>query len=54
MEVTARTCGQLLKKLERIYKKSNTACDKRHARFDAKETRTLGRHPLIRRANLRK
>ncbi len=50
----ARTCGQLLKKLEQIYKKSNTACDKRHARFDAEETRTLGRHPLIRRANLRK
>jgi len=50
----ARTCGQLLKKLERIYKRSNAACDKRHARFDAKETRRLGRHPLIRRANIRK
>jgi predicted secreted Zn-dependent protease len=50
----ARTCGQLLTKLERIYKQSNAACDKRHARFDAKETRRLGRHPLIRRANLRK
>jgi predicted secreted Zn-dependent protease len=50
----ARNCGQLLKKLERIYKRSNAACDKRHARFDAKETRRLGRHPLIRRANLRK
>ncbi len=50
----ARTCGQLLKKLERIYKRSNAACDKRHSRFDAKETRRLGRHPLIRRANLRK
>lgn len=50
----ARSCGQLLKKLERIYKRSNAACDKRHARFDARETRTLGRHPLIRRAKLRK
>lgn len=50
----ARSCGQLLKKLERIYKKSNAACDKRHANFDAKETRRLGRHPLIRRANRRK
>jgi len=50
----ARTCGQLLKKLERIYKNSNTSCDKLHARFDAKETRALGKHPLIRRANLRK
>lgn len=50
----ASTCGQLLKKLERIYKRSNAACNKRHARFDAKETRRLGRHPLIRRANLRK
>lgn len=50
----ARTCGQLLKKLELIYKRSNAACDKRHARFDAKETRRLGRHPLIRRAHLRK
>ena len=49
----ARTCSQLVKKLDRIYKKSNIACDKRHARFDAKETRTLGRHPLIRRANRR-
>lgn len=50
----AKTCGQLLAKLERIYKRSNAACDKRHARFDAKETRRLGKHPLIRRANLRK
>jgi len=50
----ARTCGQLLTKLEDIYKQSNAACDKRHASFDAKETRRLGRHPLIRRANLRK
>jgi predicted secreted Zn-dependent protease len=50
----ARTCGQLLTKLERIYKQSNAVCDKRHASFDAKETRRLGRHPLIRRANLRK
>lgn len=49
----ARTCGQLIKKLERIYQKSNAACNKRHARFDAKETRVLGKHPLIRRANLR-
>ena len=48
----AGTCGQLLKKLDRIYKDSNTACDKLHASFDAKETRTLGKHPLIRRANL--
>jgi predicted secreted Zn-dependent protease len=50
----AGTCAQLLKKLERIYKASNAACDKRHARFDARETRKLGKHPLIRRANLRK
>ena len=49
----AATCSQLLKKLERIYKASNVACDKRHARFDASETRKLGKHPLIRRANLR-
>lgn len=50
----ARSCGQLLTKLERIYKQSNAVCDKRHAKFDAKETRRLGRHPLIRRANSRK
>ncbi len=51
--VRASTCGQLLKKMEQIYKTSNAACDKRHASFDAEETRTLGKHPLIRRANLR-
>ncbi len=49
----ANTCGQLLKKLDRIYRDSNTACDKLHASFDARETRKLGKHPLIRRANLK-
>ena len=44
----ARTCGELVKKLERIYDQSNTACDKRHAEFDRGETAKLSKHPLIR------
>jgi len=45
---TARTCGELVKKLESIYDRSNAACDKRHAEFDRAETAKLSKHPLIR------
>ena len=45
---TARTCGDLVKKLESIYDRSNVACDKRHADFDRAETAKLSKHPLIR------
>jgi predicted secreted Zn-dependent protease len=47
-EATARTCGELVKKLEAIYDKSNAACDQRHADFDRAETAKLSKHPLIR------
>ena len=46
----ARTCAQLVSKLEQIYTSTNAECDRRHAAFDAKETRNLSRHPLIKAA----
>jgi predicted secreted Zn-dependent protease len=44
----AKTCEALITRLDGIYAASNAACDKRHADFDAEETRKLSKHPLIR------
>ena len=44
----AKTCEALIARLDGIYAASNAACDKRHAAFDAGETRKLSKHPLIR------
>lgn len=46
----ARTCPQLVSKLEAIYKSTNTECGRRHAAFDVRETKRLSKHPLIRAA----
>jgi predicted secreted Zn-dependent protease len=46
----AKTCARLVIKLERIYKITNAECDRRHSAFDAKETRRLSKHPLIKAA----